>query len=470
MAQPIPVTILTGFLGSGKTTLLNHILTHRHGMRIAVIENEFGEVGIDNALVISATEEVVELNNGCLCCAVRDDLVGAAKKLLKRREKFDAIVIETSGLADPGPVMTTFILDPDLQENFQIDAVVTVVDAVHLRQHLGTSPECERQLGFADIVLLNKTDLVQEADLVALEKDVRAINRAATIHRSVRGVIEPNKIVGVRAFDLDNKKAFDGTILQAPEELPYSWAAQYRLEAGDYELYFEKDAHDHQGIVLLSLHAAGEAGFNQARSDAATIFEGDPIRRQPGDPIAAAPFKQRLSLPLPGTLFPWRVERPALFALFGGHAMSPYGFAVRRAADLSTVPPVSVQEWADDGSHSPGSGPETAPAQAGHRHDPTVRSIGIVDPRPVDGDLLSTWLGALLQRRGNDIYRMKGIFNVDGAEQRFVFQGVHMLFEGKADRLWRAGEERKNQLVFIGKNLDRREIEAGFRACLSLGL
>jgi G3E family GTPase len=464
MAQPIPVTILTGFLGSGKTTLLNHILTHRHGMRIAVIENEFGEVGIDNALVIASTEEVVELNNGCLCCAVRDDLVAAVRKLLKRREKFDAIVVETSGLADPGPVMTTFILEPDLQEHFQIDSVVTVVDAVHLNQHLGTSPECERQLGFADIVVLNKTDLVDAPALEALEHSIRSINTTAAIHRTTRGVIEPSKIVGVRAFDLDNKKAFDALLLQPAEELPYSWLGIYDLAAGPHRLVFETDAHDHQGVVLLELHGTSEAALSAARGDAAAIFDNDPIRRNPGEELAPMPFKQRLSLPGPGTTYPLTILRPGRYALFGGHAMKPYGFRLETAG--GPVPAASMQEWADDGSHS--GGPDSAPS--GHRHDPTVRSIGITDPRPVDGDLLSTWLGLLLQKRGNDIYRMKGIFNVEGVDKRFIFQGVHMLFEGKADRPWRPDEERMNRMVFIGKNLDRREIEAGFRSCIGLGL
>lgn len=464
MANPIPVTILTGFLGSGKTTLLNHVLTHRHGMRIAVIENEFGEIGIDNALVISATEEVVELNNGCLCCAVRDDLAAAARKLLKRREKFDAIIIETSGLADPGPVMTTFILEPDLEENFQIDAVVTVVDACHLAQHLGNSPECERQIGFADVVLLNKTDLVSAEALDALEHTVRGINRAAKIHRTERGCIEPNRIVNLRAFDLDNKKAFDGALLQSPEDLPYSWLGHYELAPGKHTLLFEKDAHDHQGIVLLTLHGPDSAALARAREDAMTIFDGEPVRREPGEMIAPMPFKQRLSLPSAGTRYPLEISRTGHYALFGGHAMSAYGFKLLTPSG-SEITPRSHQEWADDGSHS---GDASAPS--GHRHDPTVRSVAITDSRPVDADLLSTWLGALLQKRGNDIFRMKGIFNVEGADQRFIFQGVHMLFEGKADRAWGPNEERKSQFVFIGRNLDRREIEAGFRSCLALGV
>lgn len=460
MAQPIPVTILTGFLGSGKTTLLNHLLTQKTGLRIAVIENEFGSVSIDSGLVISATEEVIELNNGCICCAVRDDLASAARSLMNRREQIDAVVIETSGLADPGPVMTTFILEKDLQESFQIDAVVTVVDALHLDRHLGNSPECERQIGFADVVVLNKTDLVSPADLDALEKRIREVNRVARIHRTERGVLAPSKVVGQRAFDLDNKTAFDGTLLQSEDDRPYSWAAHYRLQPGVYTFDFQKDAYDHQGIVLLSLHSGSEASLNQAKLDATSIFEGDPVRREPGANLAPMPFKQRLSLPGPGTQYPVVIQRAGDYALFGGHAMSAYGFNLK-TSEGTVVEPRWVQEWEDDGSHS---------GQGGHRHDPTVRSVVIVDPRPVDGDLLSTWLGTLLQKRGNDIYRMKGIFNVEGVDKRFIFQGVHMLFEGKADRAWMPGEERKSQMVFIGKNLDRRELEMGFRTCLALGL
>ena len=182
--ERIPVTVLTGFLGSGKTTLLNRILTEQHGKRIAVIENEFGEVGVDHQLVIGAEEEIFETNNGCICCTVRGDLLRILGQLLKRRDRFDHIIVETTGMADPGPVAQTFFLDEDLKAQFSLDAIVTVVDARHFEQHLRQLKEPAVQVGFADVVILNKTDLVQEADLTRIERAIRAINGTARIHRA----------------------------------------------------------------------------------------------------------------------------------------------------------------------------------------------------------------------------------------------------------------------------------------------
>ena len=162
MAQKVPVTILTGFLGSGKTTLLNRILSESHGLRIAVIENEFGEIGIDQDMVINADEEVFEMNNGCICCTVRGDLIRILSNLARRREKFDRIVLETTGLADPGPVAQTFFVDDDIRDEFFLEGIVTLVDAKHVEQHFDDSEEVVAQIAFADLIVLNKCDLISE--------------------------------------------------------------------------------------------------------------------------------------------------------------------------------------------------------------------------------------------------------------------------------------------------------------------
>ena len=198
-----PVTVLTGFLGSGKTTLLNHILTANHGKRIAVIENEFGEVGIDHELVIGAEEEIFEMNNGCICCTVRGDLIRILGNLMKRRDKFDHILIETTGLANPGPVVQTFFVDEEVREKTFVNGVVTVVDAHHILRQLGESHEAEEQIAFADVLLLNKCDLVSPQDLDALEKRLREVNALATVHRTTRAAIGIEKILEVGGFNLD---------------------------------------------------------------------------------------------------------------------------------------------------------------------------------------------------------------------------------------------------------------------------
>ena len=202
MTDKTPVTVLTGYLGAGKTTLLNRILTEDHGKKYAVIVNEFGEVGIDNDLIVGADEEVFEMNNGCVCCTVRGDLIRVLSGLMKRKGKFDAIVVETTGLADPGPVAQTFFVDDDVKAKTQLDSVTTVVDAKHLPLRLADSKEAVEQIAFADQIVLNKTDLVTEDELRSVEAAIRRLNPLAPIHRTQRSQVPLEAILGRGSFDL----------------------------------------------------------------------------------------------------------------------------------------------------------------------------------------------------------------------------------------------------------------------------
>ncbi|MBM5821304.1 MAG: GTP-binding protein [Cyanobacteria bacterium K_Offshore_surface_m2_011] len=215
--ERLPVTVLTGYLGSGKTTLLNRILTHEHGLKVAVIVNEFGEVGIDNQLVIDADEEIFEMNNGCICCTVRGDLIRIIGNLMKRRDRFDHLVIETTGLADPAPVIQTFFVDEDLRDQLRLDAVVTLVDLRHVEQHWD-SEEVQEQLAFADVLLLNKTDLVEAEALEAIRQRTRAINPLARVIPTCRADAAMDQILGVGAFELERALAIDPEFLASDHD------------------------------------------------------------------------------------------------------------------------------------------------------------------------------------------------------------------------------------------------------------
>ncbi|GLT80639.1 hypothetical protein SLA2020_520690 [Shorea laevis] len=337
----VPATVITGFLGSGKTTLLNHILTAQHGKRIAVIENEFGEVDIDGSLVAShssVSEDIVMVSNGCLCCTVRGDLVKMLLKLVKnKRDKFDHIIIETTGLAKPAPVIETFCADELVSQYVKLDGVVTLVDSKHAMQHLNeVKPrfvvnEVVEQVAYADRIILNKIDLVTEAELEKLTDRIKHINGMAQIKRAKFGDVDVDFALGVGG---------------------------YNLERIDSEVHVD-DSH-------CATH--GEHGHREHHHD--------------------------------------------------------------------------------------------------HVHDSAVSSVSIVSEGTLDLDEVDDWLERLIEEKGEDLYRMKGVLSINGSDQRYVFQGVQSILDGCPGKTWELNEKRTNKLVFIGRNLDETALRKGFRGCL----
>ena len=342
----IPVTVLTGYLGAGKTTLLNRILSEPHGKKYAVIVNEFGEIGIDNDLVVGADEEVFEMNNGCICCTVRGDLVRILDGLMRRKGKFDAIIVETTGLADPAPVAQTFFIDENVGKKTRLDAVVTVADAKWLNDRLKDAPEAKNQIAFADVILINKTDLVTPEELSEVETRIRGINPYAKVHKTQRGQIALDEVLGRNAFDLDRILEIEPDFL------------------GD-------EGHDHD-------HDHGHDHHHDHDHK---------------------------------------------------HAHSHRGLK--------------------------------------HYHDEDMQSISLRTEKPLDPDKFFPWVQNLVQTEGPNILRCKGILAFKNDDQRFVFQGVHMILDGDHQRPWNKDEKRESRAVFIGRNLPGKTITEGFESCIA---
>jgi G3E family GTPase len=352
-ADKVPVTVLTGYLGAGKTTLLNRILSEPHGKKYAVIVNEFGEIGIDNDLVVGVDEEVFEMNNGCICCTVRGDLVRILDGLMRRKGKFDAVIVETTGLADPAPVAQTFFVDENVGRKTRLDAVVTVADAKWLSERLKDAPEAKNQIAFADVILLNKTDLVSADELRDVEGRIRAINPYAKLHRTERAQIPLAEVLDRNAFDLDRILDIEPEFLETEDE------------------------HDH--------HHDGHAHGHDHHHD---------------------------------------------------H---------------------------DHGHHHHAHGRKGLK----HYHDEEMQSVSLRADKPLDADKFFPWVQNLVQTEGPNILRCKGILSFKDDDDRFVFQGVHMILDGDHQRPWKKGEKRDSRIVFIGRNLPEDKIRQGFESCVA---
>ena len=442
----VPVTILTGFLGSGKTTLLNRILTEEHGRRITVIENEFGEVGIDQGLVINADEEVFEMSNGCICCTVRGDLIRVLGNLMKRRDKFDYVLVETTGLADPGPVAQTFFMDDEIRNEFALDGIVTLVDSGHINQQLGRSDESSEQVAFADVLVLNKTDLISDGELDELESRLRDMNSMAQVLRCEQAEVPIDSVLNLSAFDLDKMLEKRPTFLEP--EYPFEWTGVYKLEPGRYKLSLEEGPDPNMSLVALLDQDGDEQALHQGAEKCVRLYAEDAEKVIPN---ATIHYSKHLDLQLQSKgnkSFFLDLETSTNVGIFTQHTAEEFDIKLFSENDHEPIQLVSERTWV-----------------AQHEHDDEVGSFAIERDGDVDLEKMNAWLSKLLAEKGIDIFRMKGFISISGDPRRFVFQGVHMLFDAQPEREW--GEmERKNQLVFIGRNLDEKIIQQDFDKCL----
>jgi G3E family GTPase len=448
MPNKIPVTVLTGFLGSGKTTLLNRILSEEHGLRIAVIENEFGEIGIDQDLVINADEEVFEMNNGCICCTVRGDLIRILSELVERKHKFDRVILETTGMADPGPVAQTFFVDQSISRQYELDGIITLVDAKHINAHLDdNTDEVMAQIAFADRIILNKADLTTEDKIHSLKVRLKEINKMAGFYSATMADAPIVELLNIGGFNLEHAVEIKPNFLEP--EYPFEWGGIWQLPAGHYRFQLGNGPDPDMNFLMSDVKEVSE---EMVLAMAETVFvefskEGEQLSH--GQTIADIGKCYRLQLEGQESYeFNLVTETSKEMTIFCQHTPEEFDLKLLNQEDTEYKPLVEHYFNAE------------------HEHNDEISSVAVELPGLFDMAKINAWLDVFLTVKGVDIYRMKGVVGVEGKNHQIVFQGVHMVFDSQMGKHW--GDEKPvNRMVFIGKNLDEKFIRSSLESCLN---
>jgi G3E family GTPase len=448
MKQTIPVTLVVGFLGSGKTTFINNILHGDHGKKIAVIENEFGEVGIDDELLKGGDDLFVEMNNGCICCTMRGDLVESLEKLLEKTNEFEHIVIEATGMANPGPIIETFFSSDSLAEKFNLDSVIGLVDCAHYSLNTNKFEEDEEiaffdQIIFSETILLNKTDLVKEDEVKKIESSVRERNPNAKIFLTENSKIDLEKVMGQNSFDLS--KVEDSLPEESKIEYPFSWGGLVKLDAGFYKLKF---SHTHHPEKMVFFKVDEDSINDQMVSYASSLFFS-PLRRvESGENLNP---DEQISLEFKGHS--------------GGQFILDVEFEGTYAMFLTDSPSHLKMEIINRNEESKCFTTEKFFSKMSHFHGDEVSSVALEFEGEINPNSFQMFLNVLFSQYKDEIYRSKGILNFAGNPQRVIFQGVYSSLRFDHGKEW-AEDRPYNKIVFIGKGLIGPSLEAGIKNCL----
>ncbi|WP_404425430.1 CobW family GTP-binding protein [Nibricoccus sp. IMCC34717] len=447
MSHVVPITLITGCLGAGKTTLLNRLLARDPAVRTAVIETEHGEISVDDRFLVFANDDLIVSRAGSDSLTLRGDIIRSLLALARRPEPVERVMVETAGLADPGALVQAFLVDEEIRRLFRLEQVIAVVDAAHPPSDAAGSELVRRQAAFADVILLNKSDLTTGASIDALERDLRRVNRLARVVRCRHADAPPSEFEGASHLSFERALNLDPHFLQP--DYPFRWAGVYPIDEYGAELWLEDGDLRETGVVVIPVRSTHGSTLADAKEAAALAFS-DPEAAlvEPGQPLFPGGTLSRLKSNGKLVRHPIHTVGRSLYAVFLKHTPQQLRTTVR----VNGVP--LMPRW--ERTFHPR-----------HQVPEEIVSVGLRVPGTVDPVRVRDWLRSLHTDSRQEILRSKGVLHLHGTGERMLVNGVHAHVEDYHDFAWKRDEEPSNVLVFIGRNLDRNRLLCDFRACLA---